>query len=314
MSKIGLEESKPVTVKTGRRKRLAWGVIGGLLLAAVVLWAQPASSLWNLWRFSTEFSPLPTSTPAPQAKPAPPDAGLGLDFSRLGNFGLSTGLFSFRLNRPTTQAEAQKDANFAVRLPTYNPPGFGRSEGLNLLKRAGFKFTLDLSRARPYLKELGIEVDLPDDLNGKTIIVTVGDVIFTVYQRPSAPGLSTAQTRYLFSSGLSGDLQLPPGISLDDFRQGAARVPVSKVPPILYSQWGVVDPAGANPLPVPPGMTIREVTVDGGAKGKIYRTNAGSNSNSNEDTTIAWQKEGIFYFINGGLSDEELLNIANSLR
>ncbi len=308
----GLEktsEKASIKARPRNRRRLAWGVIGGLTLVALALWGPLGFSLWNLWQFSNEFKPLPPATPVAQAAtPTGPDAGLGLEFNRLGNFGLSTGLFSFRMTRPVSQADTQKEANFAVRLPTYTPTGFGRSDSLNLIKRTGFKFTLDLTKARPYLKELGIEVQLPDDLDGKTILVTLGDLVFTVYNRPLAPGQSAAQGRFLFASGLSGEIGLPDGITLDDFRQGAARVPVNRIPSVLYSQWGVLDPEGTNPLPVPPGMSVREVSVDGGAKGKIYRTGP------TDDTTLAWHKDSIFYFINGGLSDQELIDIANSLK
>jgi hypothetical protein len=293
-------------VKKGRRG-LAWVAIGLLGLVAIGLWSPVLTSGWNFWQFSNEFkpaavTPLAQTQPTPGVTPTPNDAGLGLDFTRLGNFGLATGLFSFRLDRYANPDDAQKRANFDLRLPQYAPADFRRAD-VNLLKRAGFKFTLDLGKARPYLKEMGIEVALPDDLNGKTIIVTVGDILFTVYQRPNGSSES-AQNRYLFASGGAADLQLPNGINLEEFREGAARVPVNRLPPVLYSQWGIIDPQ--HRLPVPPGMSVRPVSVDG-VSGRIYRTTPMA------DSTLAWQKDGIFYFLNGGLSDEELVKIANSL-
>jgi hypothetical protein len=165
-------------------------------------------------------------------------------------------------------------------------------------------FTFSAAKARAAaLREGKALPAMPANIDGSTLYLTVGPAIIESYgagvagsQMPSLL-IVEATVPKVESSGVSvGQLEnyllLQPGIS-----------------PTLAAQIRAMgDPSQTLPIPIPVNMaTSHPVTVQG-----VHGVTIGDSSGLG--SAVIWVKDGVVYAVGGTLTENQVLQVANSLR
>jgi hypothetical protein len=143
---------------------------------------------------------------------------------------------------------------------------------------------------------------MPANIDGSTLYLTVGPAVvesFGVSAGQQLPSLVIAQARVprVQSTGVSVRqleeyLLIQPGIS-----------------PTLAAQIRAIgDPSQTLPIPIPANLaTSHSVTVQG-VQGVAIGDSSGLGS------ALIWVKDGVVYAVGGTLTENQVLQVANSLR
>lgn len=223
--------------------------------------------------------------------------------------GDPTSLGSFTVNQmPSTTTvasikEAQDAVGFGLRTPKKVPSGLEMTSKVTVSKEGSFSYTFDLKKAREYLATLGIAAkDLPANLDGATVKLTIPSQVVIEYRAPSGTG-----SALMLSQGHSPVLEAPPGLDVDLLRRQILSMP--GLPAELTSQLGAIqDWRQTAVIPLPKeGFTSKEVSVDGGMKGLSIQGKAGDGNG------LLWEKSGIIYGVGGSVTPEQLTDAANSM-
>jgi hypothetical protein len=213
-----------------------------------------------------------------------------------------------------SREEASAAAGIPLRLPTAileGEPTLDVQPGERVTAR------IDLPKARALLHQLGVKgVDLPADLDGQTVTLTVSPAVMAYYgdcKRSRNSGYGSSSNCTMLVQTAAPEISAPPG--LDIVAIGQAMLQVLGMSPEEAAQFSqTVDWSNTLVLPMPSDTgDYREVTVDG-VQGILlesyYYTDVGKRSYS----SLVWIKDGIAHLLEARGRAPNLYEIANSLR
>ena len=199
--------------------------------------------------------------------------------------------------------DAADRAGFAPRLPS-------AMEGANLAVKpqALARYTLDQPKLQALFDALGVDVQIPEAVDGQDVTVQVPAMVI------AAQGCKPTDPRRSLPEDCTGLMQLPsPTVDapegLDMQAMGAAMLQFLGLSPDEAEQLSQrIDWTTTLVVPVPQGegISYQDVSVDG-VTGTLLR------EDDEERYMVMWAKEGMLYVLNGTGSNEEALQIANSL-
>ena len=199
----------------------------------------------------------------------------------------------------TTMDKASSAVDFIIKLPAALS-GYGEPE-LYMESGGTMDFTLDTVNTNNFLRSLGSEKLLPDELNGKTFTVKIPALITAEYR-------GVGNKEIIIGQGRSPELAAP-GSDLSAIRDALLAIPF--LPDNLRSQLASInDWQHTFILPNIEGSS-KDVKV-GGAEGVFISAPEGSAAGSYSG--LIWQKDGVVYGISGDLTLEQTLDIANKMK
>jgi hypothetical protein len=206
-----------------------------------------------------------------------------------------------------------------VRTPTWLPAGVPAQPRYAALPTETGTFTFSAAKAAATARATGKALPpMPAGLDGSVMRLTIGPAVVAAYGGRSGFGLKRALLHGAETSSLGAlpslvvaearrPLVESTGASVADIESYLLAMP--GISPALAAQIKAIgDPNTTLPVPVPVNMaTAHAVSVDG-VSGLAIGDNTGLGS------VVIWQKDGMVYGIAGSLSEDQALNVANSLR
>lgn len=203
-----------------------------------------------------------------------------------------------------TDAQAAATAShLQILQPSHLPASVTGPGAFAIVSQGSGSFTFSAVRAQAAAQRQGKALpSMPANIDGSTLYLTVGPAVvesFGVGAGQQLPSLVIAQARVprVQSTGVSvrqleDYLLIQPGIS-----------------PALAAQIRAIgDPSQTLPIPIPAGLaTSHPVTVQG-VRG------LGVGDSSGLGSAVIWVKDGVVYAIGGTLTEDQVLQVANSLR
>jgi hypothetical protein len=202
-----------------------------------------------------------------------------------------------------TDAQAAATAShLQIRQPSHLPASVTGPGAFAIVSQGSGSFTFSAAKAEAAAQRQGKALPpMPANIDGSTLYLTVGPAVvesFGVGAGQQLPSLLIAQARVprVQSTGVSvrqleDYLLSQPGIS-----------------PTLAAQIRAIgDPSQTLPIPIPAGLaTSHSVTVQG-TQGLAVGDSSGLGS------AVIWVKDGVVYAVGGTLTENQVLQVANSL-
>ncbi len=204
----------------------------------------------------------------------------------------------------TTLDEASAAVGFAIRTPAFLPDGFAPAGVIQVSSRAAGQFQVDLEMARVLFETVGLDPALlPDSLGEKPL-----DFVM--------PAAATQTWKYKGQTGLTY-LQVPsPEVSYpDDVDPQALAAAALQLLGMNAREARrlseSIDWTSTLVVPVPTDVaSYSEVEVDG-TNGLLLSSRYDGRT---ARTALMWQKDGIIHFLQGNVSIDTIVDIANSIR
>lgn len=203
---------------------------------------------------------------------------------------------------PATPVASPDDASaalgFAVRLPSALPQGYSAQPNMSIQGEFGFRARVNIDYVLAVREALGkTDVPVPPGLDGAVLDVTVPKVLVANY--PSERGWLTV------AQAVSPEIQLPPNLDLQQIGEFGLRL--AGIPMAQARQMATaIDWANTLIIPVPLGYaSYQEVTV-AGAHGVFLEEGA-------RHGLLVFEKDGIVYGLEGPMSAQELVAVAESM-
>lgn len=203
-------------------------------------------------------------------------------------------------------ADAQAAAaqtHLLVVQPATLPAGVTGGPAFAVLSRGSGSFTFSAAKAQALARQQGQPLPpMPANIDGSTLYLTVGPAVIESFGAGSGselPPLVIAEARVptVQSTGVSvaqleDYLLKQPGIS-----------------PSLAAQIKAMgDPSQTLPIPIPVNMATSHPVAVQGVQGVMVGDSSGLGS------AVVWVKAGVVYAVGGTLSEDQVLQVANSLR
>lgn len=204
-------------------------------------------------------------------------------------------------------AEASQKVGFALKQPDRATLPDGLSEKPNILVAPAreVRFTFDQAKARRHFKERDKRekdkpaVNLPDQFDGATLVLSLPAAALLEYRRAGQPGLMIAQTSEI-TAGIDGK------VSLDEMREFLLDLPGMSRDTVRQLR-NIKDWRHTLPLLVPADKLDWEPTTIGGGDGWLFRDNSGLGS------AAVWVRDGRISSVVGTAKPAEIERVANSL-
>lgn len=220
---------------------------------------------------------------------------------------------------PVTLEEASASVDFDIVLPRL--AGYAEPE---LMKTTGntINFTLDVANANGFLRSLGSDQLLPENIDGKKFQMVIPNIISSSY--------SSANDQVFIMQARSPELKAPSGVDALAIRDALFNIPA--LPQNLRNQLLAVDDWQHTALIPNVDGQSREVTVNGSqgvfnegspvndpmnSKEDAFYINGVDIGGSVKDTIkyLVWQQNGVIYTIIGeNLDEESALAIAEQIK
>lgn len=237
-----------------------------------------------------------------------------------------------RESETVAMSQLKEKADFPVNLPSFLPQGYTNGEA-RISSSFSTDFTLNVENFNKLIQALGGENLLPPGISGKTLSIAVPQMVSITYYNEEL------KSRINISQGKSPQLNVPDNVDINGVREALLSLPI--LPLDLKRQLAGIDDwqhtiivpnvegnvrdvtiAGAQGVFIEHGPSSVEVTFregDGpGSPGREieYNGNRGAVRENGQvgGGTLIWQKNGIFYVVNGPLDLAAAQEIALSMR
>lgn len=223
-------------------------------------------------------------------------------------------------------AEAGQRTGLKLLVPANLPAGLG-AERFHTMGTGRASFTFDAAKAKAAAK--GDDFTLPPSLDGSSLFLEAGPVAVQIFGGPA----DATEDRAALEQGAKAaaapeqadiasmldrlpDLMIVQmktpvlssnGPSVADFRDALMTLP--NLSPALKAQIEAIgDPSSTLPLPIPVDMATSEEVDVNGVTGLAIGDNTGFGSG------VVWQSGGVVRAVAGPLTQDEVLEIARSMR
>ena len=234
-------------------------------------------------------------------------AGLRLE-QCLGAYGTFTWDTPPQPMEVPTLAAASSAAGFTVKTPSSLPAGVtGRPRyGVINKSSATFTFSADTTRQTAARQNRTIP-PLPANIDGSKLFITGGPAVVqlwgaTANANPSdVSGIPTLVVGQAKSPVVSSD-----GVTVQQLQTYLLAQPGIS-PQLAAAIRAISDPASTLPIPVPAELAVSHQVTVHGVSGLFIGDNSGIAS------AILWQKEGMMFEVIGSLTEQQALDVANSM-
>lgn len=200
-------------------------------------------------------------------------------------------------------AEAEKTADFDFKVPGWLPFQPDKSPEVNVDGAQELYFKLKVKNVNNLLEGLGSQTLLPESLDGKTFTWVKPDIYSFSYHQAGATQKEWKNLHILQSR--SPELKVPADVNVIQLRQAILNLPA--IPEEIRKQLASIED-WENTLVIPDtGGLTRKLTVNGAEGVFVSRKNVWYN-------TLIWQKDGVITILDGNLTQEQLLRVAESMR
>ena len=199
----------------------------------------------------------------------------------------------------TSLDEARGALPFALKQPTYLPEGFSQPEKVYLSGEGKAELQLNVAQVNNLLKSLGSITLLPEVLDGKTFsIVMPAGISLNFTDQAGQPGFRLTQFA-------TPEVVVPSGVDAKDLRAALLDLPI--LPDDFRRQLANIED-WQNTMILP----------DTG-EGQMERINIAGNEaifteNVNGYNNLVWVENGVIYNLNGRLTQDEAIKVAQSLQ
>ena len=197
--------------------------------------------------------------------------------------------------------EATALLGFEARLPSRLPDGFATPPALNVEDGMAFQVTVNVEYVKSIRDALGkADVPIPANLNGARVDVNVPKILTAFYASNQGP--------FTLAQAKSPEIQVPPNVDLTQLGEFGLRL--AGMPADQAAQMAAaIDWANTLIVPIPMGYATYEEVSVAGSQGLVV----GEASGTGGHWLLAFEKDGIVYGLEGPLSAEELIAIAESM-
>ena len=225
-----------------------------------------------------------------------------------------------------TLAEAAERTGVKLLVPSNLPAGLG-TERIHTMSTGRASFTFDASKANK--AAIGDDFTLPPSLDGSSLFLEAGPVAVQIFGGPEDVAADKAAIEQAAKAAaapekadMAGLLSSLPdliivqmkspvlssnGPSVADFRDALLTLP--NLSPALKAQIEAIgDPSTTLPLPIPIDLATSEEVDVNGVTGLAVGDNTGFGSG------VVWQSGGVVRAVAGPLTQDEVLEIARSMR
>jgi len=214
-----------------------------------------------------------------------------------------TRIEAIRQNRLTSQEEASQWAGFRVLVPTHLPDGMEPITQIGVGGHA-YRVEVNFEAARALLQAADLPADAIPAGQARVQVTAAIEPSVVIHQSQGAQ-------RFTILQGRNPQVTVPEGFDLDLLRElgelGLRYLGLSPAEARQLSQrmeW-------ASFLVLPPAdMTMAEPVSINGHIGYVLR----STEPGKDHTAVLWEADGVLYGIYGGLTTDELVAIAESLK
>lgn len=204
--------------------------------------------------------------------------------------------------RTATLEEAAAEVDFAVKEPGSVPEGFSQLRTYYTTP-ASASFTLQVDNVNKLLQSLKSESLLPAELDGKTFTLSIPASVGMTYGSDNSEKrpVNIVQSR-------SPELGVPDGVDLEKVREAMLGLPI--LPDNLRRQLAAVSDWQHTMLVPDVDGSTQSVTVQG-VSGVVINSSQAASSDSTK--CLMWVKDGVICVVQGGITIDQALEIANSL-
>ncbi|MBI4320566.1 MAG: zf-HC2 domain-containing protein [Chloroflexi bacterium] len=198
-------------------------------------------------------------------------------------------------------AEASQRAGFPVKQPRSLPSGVPTEPVVAVKAASTLSFTFDIAKAKAHLAKIGeTGFSVPAKFDGAKLSLHVPSAVLLVYGQSSTKPLLVGQ-----AGAPSGEVS--GNVTLSEMRDLLLRMP--GLSPTTAAQLTAMDDwANTLPIPVPKDRAKwQEREVDGVKVLVVSDVSALGGF-------VIWQKDSFIYGIGGPFGEQELLNVARSLK
>lgn len=206
---------------------------------------------------------------------------------------------SLKVQDNLTQVQAQRLVTFHIVQPGNLPRGLNQNPAFAVITGGQMTFTFSAAKAHAYLVRNGHgNMTIPANLDGAKYTVSVASGVEMKY--------GSRDKDFLVIEIPSPNIHAASSASLNELRDFMLSLP--NLPPQLVTQLRQIDlNSGTMPIPVPPQLTARRITVHG-SSGLLLADNTPIGG------VLVWQTHGMIYALGGNIGNAaQLLAAANTL-
>ena len=219
----------------------------------------------------------------------------------LDKFGALTADNISSTNQDMSMEEARGSVDFDIK-EIKNLPFKAEATNPSVMKPGSMKFKLNTDEVNKFIKSLGGNALLPDDLNGKEFTVKLGGEVTMPYS-------GSDESDYLTLTEIaSPEIGVPDGVDADSVRKTILQLPF--IPQNIREQLSGIDD-WEDTLPVPADDEhTKDINING-KPGLLYLSDYDDYNYYN----VVWADDGVIYNLNGNFKNEqEAIKTARSVR
>lgn len=206
--------------------------------------------------------------------------------------------------QPVADAQAAAaQTHLRVLQPATLPSSVTGVPGFAVLSQGSGSFTFSAAKARAAALRAGKPLPaMPANIDGSTLYLTIGPAVIESFGAGSGGGLPTL----IIAQGRVPTVQ-SSGVSVRQLEDYLLQQP--GISPGLAAQIRALgDPSQTLPIPIPVNMANSHPARVQGMRGVVIGDSSGLGS------AVVWVKDGVVYAVGGTLTEDQVLQVANSLR
>ncbi|RKL61310.1 DUF4367 domain-containing protein [Thermoanaerobacteraceae bacterium SP2] len=305
---------KGVFYMINRYKKIAAGAAAAVLISSII-WVAPvrnaAADFLSIFRVSKFKTITFTADDIAQIQFQLEEKGIkNIDLKQYGNITVDGGDLKkeirFEEGSPEDAVKSalqsiKDEAGVEVLLPEV-PDGL-RLASIQVTNPANMKITPNVKNLNQLISLFGGVQYFPEALDGRSFEISIKSNV-RIYYESSVKGKSRANYWMAIEKMQSPDVTVPDGVNLEAVRDAVISLPF--MPENVRRQLAdIKDWKNTLPLPVEDGADVRNIVVNG---------NQGILISGRHNNFAAWSDGKFMYWINTSLPEEQVLQIAESLR
>jgi hypothetical protein len=311
-------EKRGVFYMINRYKKIVAGAAAAVLISSII-WVAPvrnaAADFLSIFRVSKFKAVTFTSDDLARIKEQLEEKGMkNIDLKQYGRVKVEGGGLSkeLKFEEGSSSDEVLKsalksieaDMGIDIALPEV-PEGF-RLTNIRVSNPARIEITPNVKNLNQLISTFGGTKFFPEVLDGKTFAISVKNDVVLSYEGSLKRGGITQWITIQETE--SPDIHVPDNVDLEAVRDAVVSLPF--IPENLRQQLvDIKDWKNTLPVPVGDDTDVKDITVNGNQGVFISTRHIDYASN-----TVVWSDGKFMYWINTSLPEEQVLQIAESLR
>ncbi|TZE81734.1 DUF2275 domain-containing protein [Calorimonas adulescens] len=207
--------------------------------------------------------------------------------------------------------EIKSYVGYDFKLPQDNND-FKIRDSIYVQKGQSVEFKLNVDNINDLIKTFGGNKLLPENLNGKTFKIILGDSIH-ISSTDKNESDSSKNISYGLDIMKTPEIIVPEGVDIEKVRDAVINMPF--LPDDIRNQIASIkDWKNTIPVPVTDADTIKDVTING-SKGIVISGTYEGSSDLEVYSNLALNDNDVIYWFSGNnMSPDELIKIAESMR